>query len=299
MTGQTMCKGLDIIFNPSSVAIIGASSKFGKWGQRLLINIVSGDFKGRVYPVNPKERTLCGLPVFKQVQDLPETVDVAFICTPAKTVPSILEACAEKGIRGIVAITSGFRETDKAGEQLEAQIVSICRKKGLTLIGPNTMGILCPYANFFGMGAPGRPKRGSVAFISQSGNLGNQMIQWAESQGVGISLFVGSGNEAVIDIVDFLEYLEKDPHTAIILYYLENIKDGRHLIDVAKKVNRHKPVIILKGGRTPAGQAASASHTGSMSGEMNTFMGACNQAGLLLASVPSEYRERATVRHPG
>ena len=280
--------GLEAIFNPSSVAVIGASSKFGKWGQRILVNIVAGDFKGRVYPVNPNEKTLCGLPVYKQIQDLPETVDVAFVCTPAKTVPGILQACAEKGIRGIVAITSGFRETDKAGEQLEARLVSFCREKGLTLIGPNPMGILCPYADFFGMGAPGRPRRGSVAFISQSGNLGNQMIQWAERQGVGISLFVGSGNEAVINIVDFLEYLENDPHTAVILYYLENINEGRHLIDVARRVNLHKPVIVLKGGRTPAGQAASASHTGSLSGEMNPFMGACSQAGLLLASVPSE-----------
>ena len=281
-------KGLEIIFNPSSVAVIGASSKFGKWGQRVLANIVSGDFKGRVYPVNLKEKILCGLPVYKRVQDIPETVDIAFVCTPANTVPSVLEACAEKGIKGIVAITSGFRETDATGKRLEARIVSICRKEGLTLIGPNTMGIISPYADLFGMGAPGRPARGRVAFISQSGNLGNQMIQWAEKQGVGISLFVGSGNESVLNIVDFLEYLEKDPNTSIILYYLENVSDGRHFIHVAKRVNRTKPVIVLKGGRTPAGQTASASHTGSMSGEMNTFIGACSQAGLLLASVPSE-----------
>ena len=285
---STASKGLDILFNPSSVAVIGASSKFGKWGQRVLVNIVSGNFKGRVYPVNPREKTLCGLPVYKRIQDLPEKVDLAFVCTPANTVPSVLEACAEKGIRGIVAITSGFRETDEVGKQLEDRIVSICRKEGLILIGPNTMGIICPYADLFGMGAPGRPIRGRVAFISQSGNLGNQMIQWAERQGVGISLFVGSGNEAVINIVDFLEYLETDPHTSIVLYYLENITDGRHLIDAAKRVNLKKPVIVLKGGRTPAGQAASASHTGSISGEMNTFVGACSQAGLTRASVPSE-----------
>ena len=281
-------KGLDTVFNPSSVAVIGASSKFGKWGQRVLANIVSGEFKGRIYPVNPREKTLCGLPVYRRVQDIPEKVDLAFVCTPANTVPAVLEACAEKGIKGIVAITSGFRETDATGKQLEDRIASICRKEGLTLIGPNTMGIICPYADLFGMGAPGRPRRGRVAFVSQSGNLGNQMIQWAEKQGVGISLFVGSGNEAVTNIVDFLEYLETDPHTSIVLYYLENINDGRHLIDVAKRLNRNKPVIVLKGGRTPAGQVASASHTGSMSVEMNTFIGACNQAGLLQASVPSE-----------
>jgi len=106
--------GLEAIFNPSSVAIIGASSKFGKWGQRVLVNIVSGGFQGRVYPVNPKEETLCGLPVYKRIQDIPEAVDVAFVCTPSKTVPSILDACAESGVKGVVAITSGFRETDQA-----------------------------------------------------------------------------------------------------------------------------------------------------------------------------------------
>jgi len=280
--------GLDSIFNPTSVAIIGASSTFGKWGQRVLVNIVSGGFKGRVYPVNPKAENLCGLPVYKRIQDIPEAVDIAFICTPAKTVPSILEACAEGKVKGIVAITSGFRETDEAGKRLEDQIVSICREKGLILIGPNTMGIICAYASLYGMGAVGRPKRGSVAFISQSGNLGNQLIHWAEEQGVGISIFVGSGNEAMLNIVDYLEYLEKDPHTSIILYYVEYIENGRRLIDVAKRVNRSKPVIILKGGRTEAGKVASASHTGSMGGELNTFMGACKQAGLLQATVPSE-----------
>jgi acyl-CoA synthetase (NDP forming) len=280
--------GLDDIFSPTSVAVIGASSTFGKWGQRVLVNIVSGGYKGRVYPVNPREENLCGLPVYKSIQDIPEAVDLAFICTPAETVPSILEGCAESKVKGIVAITSGFRETDAAGKRLEDRIVSICREKGLILIGPNTMGIICPYARLYGMGAPGRPKRGPVAFISQSGNLGNQLIHWAEEQGVGISLFVGSGNEAMLNIVDYLEHLEKDPHTSIILYYVEYIDNGRRLIDVAKRVNRSKPVIILKGGRTQAGKIASASHSGSMGGELNTFMGACKQAGLLQAAVPSE-----------
>ncbi len=172
--GDKASSVLEAIFNPASVAIIGASSKFGKWGQRILVNIVSGEFKGKLYPVNLREEILCGLPVYKRIQDIPEAVDVAFVCTPAKTVPSILEACAKKGVKGIVAITAGFRETGAAGQRLEKQVASICQKKGLTLIGPNTMGIICPYANLFATGAPGRPRKGAVAFISQSGNLGNQ-----------------------------------------------------------------------------------------------------------------------------
>ena len=168
--------GLDALFNPGSVAVIGASSTFAKWGQMILSNIVSGHFQGKVFPVNPREKVLCGLPVYRHIQDIPETVDLAFITTPAHAVPSVLEGCAEKGVKGIVLITSGFSETDEAGKRLEKDIVSICREKGLTLIGPNTMGIICPYAGLFATGTHARPRKGSVAFISQSGNLGNQLI---------------------------------------------------------------------------------------------------------------------------
>lgn len=280
--------GLDPIFNPGSVAVIGASSTFGKWGQLILSNIVAGDFQGKVFPVNPKGKLLCDLPVYGRIQDIPEAVDLAFITAPANTVPSILEACGEKGVKGIILITSGFSETDEVGKRLEKHIVSICREKGLTLVGPNTMGIICPYVSLFATGTHTRPRRGSVAFISQSGNLGNQLIHWAEQQGIGISLFVGSGNEAMVTCTDYLEYLEHDPHTKIIMLYVETVGDGRRFFQVARRINRKKPVVVLKGGRTEAGRAAAASHTGSMSGEMTIFRAACRQAGILNAAVPSE-----------
>jgi len=280
--------GLDALFNPGSVAVIGASSTFAKWGQMILSNIVAGDFQGRVFPVNPREKVLCGLPVYRHIQDIPETVDLAFITTPAHAVPSILQACGEKGVKGVVLITSGFSETDEAGKRLEKDIVSICREKGLTLIGPNTMGIICPYAGLFATGTHARPRKGSVAFISQSGNLGNQLIDWAEQQGIGISLFVGSGNEAVVTCTDYLEYLEHDPRTNIIMLYIESVGEGRRFFEAARRINRKKPVVVLKGGRTQAGQVAAASHTGAMSGEVTVFRAACRQAGLLNVAVPSE-----------
>ena len=280
--------GLDPIFNPGAVAVIGASSTFGKWGQLILSNIVAGDFQGKVFPVNPKGKLLCDLPVYGRIQDIPEAVDLAFITAPANTVPSILEACGEKGVKGIILITSGFSETDEVGKRLEKHIVSICREKGLTLVGPNTMGIICPYVSLFATGTHTRPRRGSVAFISQSGNLGNQLIHWTEQQGIGISLFVGSGNEAMVTCTDYLEYLEHDPHTKIIMLYVETVGDGRRFFQVARRINRKKPVVVLKGGRTEAGRAAAASHTGSMSGEMTIFRAACRQAGILNAAAPSE-----------
>jgi acyl-CoA synthetase (NDP forming) len=278
----------DAIFGPRSVAVIGASTSFAKWGQMILSNIVGGEYPGAVFPVNPKGESMYGLTTYRHVQEIPEPVDLAIIATPAKTVPAVLQACGDKGVQGVVVITSGFGETGDAGKMLEKEIVSICRQKDLTLVGPNTMGIICPGAGLFATSSHTRPREGSVAFVSQSGNLGNQLIHWAEKQGVGVSLFVGSGNEAMISCIDYLEYLEHRSDTKIIILYMENMQEGRRFVEVAGRLNRSKPVILLKGGRTEAGRTASASHTGSMSGELTVFKAACRQAGLLDANVPSE-----------
>jgi acyl-CoA synthetase (NDP forming) len=288
MDKDRLTSGLDAIFNPKSVAIIGASPAFAKWGHMILSNIVAGHFQGKIFPVNPKEKAICGLPVYRRIADIPGAVDLAFIMTPANTVPEILEECGEKGVKGLVLITSGFSETDEAGKNLERHIVNICQKKGLTLVGPNTMGIICPYAKLFATASHARPRKGSVAVVSQSGNLGVQLILWAEQQGIGVSFFVGSGNEGMITCSDYLEYLEHNSHTRSIMLYIESVGAGRRFLEVAKRVNRKKPVIVLKGGRTKAGRTAAASHTGSMSGEDSIFRASCRQAGLLNVSVPSE-----------
>ncbi|MFO7601665.1 MAG: CoA-binding protein [Candidatus Desulfacyla sp.] len=287
-TDNQRITGLDTLFNPGSVALVGASTTFGKWGQLIASNIIAGGYRGRIFPVNPGYKEMFGLPAFEQIGNIPDPVDLAFIITPAKTVPSVLEACGRKGIKGAVIITSGFSESDQAGRDLEKEIVAIGQAKGIYIIGPNTMGIIAPYADLFATGAHSRPRKGSVAFISQSGNLGNQLTHWADQQGIGISLFVGSGNEAMITCPDYLEYLEHDPHTRIIILYIESVGHGGRFMEVATRVNRKKPVIILKGGTTEAGRTAAASHTGSMSGEDAIFRGACRQAGILNARVPSE-----------
>jgi acyl-CoA synthetase (NDP forming) len=279
---------LQSVFHPRSVAVIGASSVLGKWGQMILTNIVAGRFPGRVYPVNSSGGTLCGLRTYRRVEEIPDPVDLAIVTAPAETVREVIAGCGEKGVKGAVVVTSGFGETGEAGSRLEQELVSISREKGMALIGPNTMGILSTYAGLFATGTHTRPRKGSVAFISQSGNLGNQLIHWAEQQGIGISLFVGSGNEAMVTCSDYLEYLEEDPLTGTIILYMESVKDGRRFLEVSKRLNRRKPVIVLKGGRTEAGKGASASHTGAMSGEISSFRAACRQAGLLEVSVPSE-----------
>jgi acyl-CoA synthetase (NDP forming) len=280
--------GLETVFNPTSVALVGASSTFGKWGQLIATNIIAGGYKGKLFPVNPGYKEMFGLPVFARIGEIPDPVDLAFIITPARTVPGALKECGEKGVKGVVIISSGFSETDRAGKELEQEIVRIGMKNDIRIIGPNTMGIIAPHADLFATGSHSRPQRGSVAFISQSGNLGNQLTHWAEQQGIGLSLFVGSGNEAMLTCTDYLEYLENDPHTRIITLYLESVGHGGRFMEAATRVNRTKPVIVLKGGTTEAGRTAAASHTGSMSGEDAIFKGACRQAGIVNAGVPSE-----------
>ena len=288
MPSKKLIRGLDAVFNPGSVAVIGASGKFGKWGYLILSNIVAGKYEGKIFPVNPAGGTIFGLPVFRDISDIPGSVDVAFITTPANTIPGVIEKCGEKGIKGVVLITSGFSETGKEGDDLEREISSICIKNGIALVGPNTMGIIRPAAGLFATGTHTRPRKGSVAFVSQSGNLGLQLIHWAEQQGIGISLFVGSGNEAILTSADYFEWLESDPQTQIIMAYLETVGDGKRFLDTVRRVNRRKPLIVLKGGRTEVGRAAAASHTGSLSGEDAIFKAACQQSGLLNMSVPSD-----------
>jgi acyl-CoA synthetase (NDP forming) len=282
--------GMDFecIFNPRSLAVIGASSVFGKWGQMIFSNVVAGGFRGKIFPVNPNENKVLGTPAYRRVQDIPDPVDLAIITTPADKVPLILEGCGEKGVKGVVVVSSGFSETDATGKALEKRIVSLCRERNLLLVGPNTMGIICTSSNLFAAGAPVRPRKGPIAFVSQSGNLGVQLIHQAEQQGLGISLFVGSGNEGMTSCVDYMEYLEKNSHTRIIILYLETVRNARSFMELAKGINKKKPVIVLKGGRTEAGRAASASHTGAIGGEITFFNAACRQAGLLNVAVPSE-----------
>lgn len=279
---------LDQVFHPTSVAVVGASSTFGKWGQMILTNIIGGGFKGKIFAVNPKKGRICSLPVYGSVKEIPEPIDLVFITVPASGVPEVLEQCGRKGVKGAVVISSGFSETDAEGKRLEQELLTICRNYGIKLIGPNTMGIISPYAELFATGVHSRPGPGSVAFISQSGNMGNQLIHWARQQGIGISLFVGSGNEAMLGCTDYLEYLEQDPNTRIIMLYLENVGDGRRFLDVASRVNYEKPIILLKGGRTQAGISAAASHTGAMGGEFRIFEAACRQCGVINVDAPAE-----------
>ncbi|MHB8764175.1 MAG: acetate--CoA ligase family protein [Deferrisomatales bacterium] len=268
------------------MAFVGASAGFGKWGHSLFANLVAGGYRGGVHLVNPRGGTIAGRPAVVRVADLPDGVDLAVVSVPAREVPALMPQLAARGIRSAVVVSSGFRE---AGEDdLEARLVAEARAAGVTVVGPNTMGILNPHAGVYCTGAHVRPLPGGVTLVSQSGNMGVQLLSFAAAQGLGIRAFCGTGNEAMATVEDFVEALEGDRETRVVVLYLEGVKDGRRFYDAVRRLGRVKPVVALKGGRTAAGQRAAASHTGALAADEAVFEAACRQAGVVLVTQPAD-----------
>ena len=269
------------IFHPRSVAFVGATRAFRKWGQMIFTNVIDGGFEGRIHLVNPHNDTIGGRKVYRSVCDIPETVDLAVVTIPASRILSLIPEFREKGIRAMVVISSGFGEMGAGGQELETRLIEEAQNNGILIFGPNTMGMCNPHEKFYCMSASARPKPGNTVFISQSGNLGAQVLAFAEAQGIGIRAFAGSGNEAMLTIEDALEYFGEDDLTRVILLYLESVKHGSRFLGLATRVSRKKPIILLKGGRTRAGRRAAASHTGALASDNRVFEAACRQAGII------------------
>jgi acyl-CoA synthetase (NDP forming) len=276
------------LFYPRSVAFVGATGKLGKWGYTLLTNTIGGGFPGEIYLVNPKGGIIAGRPVYKSVKDIPGRVDVAVVTIPAEAVYDLIPEFKEKGIVNILLIASGFAETGKEGAQKEKELVDLARANGIYILGPNTMGICNPHVNFYCTGTHVRPKRGSISVVAQSGNIGSQLLAFAELQGVGIRGFSGSGNEAMITIEDYLDTFYVDPLTKTIMLYIESVKNGRRFFEAAKKVGKEKPIVLLKGGQTKAGNKAASSHTGALAADYRVFNAVCKQAGIVKVEKPME-----------
>ena len=276
------------LFYPRSVAFVGASAEFGKWGHNLFSILVAGGYKGGIYLVNPKGADIAGRPVFKTVTDIPDAVDLAVVTVPAAKVRALIPDLKAKGIRHMLLITSGFSETGEKGRQLEQELVREAREAGILLLGPNTMGICNPHLSFYCTGTHTWPKPGSISLVAQSGNLGTQLLVFAEEEDIGIRAFSGSGNEAMITIEDYLEAFEVDELTRSVVLYIESVKNGRRFLESARRVGRKKPVVVLKGGRTEAGNRAAASHTGALASNIRIFEAACRQAGVVLVEQPME-----------
>lgn len=281
---QTNMKSLKYIFEPKSVAVIGASTKTGKVGNAIFSNILQSKFKGAVYPVNPKHTNIMSVKAYKDILSISDEVDMAVICVPSSSTINVVKQCAEKGIKGIVLITAGFKEIGEEGKKLEEEIIAIANEYNIALIGPNVLGIINTQkdislnANF----ALKMPKAGSVALISQSGAIGIVALGYAHQHDLGISKFVSIGNKAVIDESDVLEYLIDDEETKIITMYAEDISQPAKFFEMAKRANaKHKPIIIIKTGKSVRGAIATHSHTGALSTSDTAYDALFAQCGVI------------------
>ncbi|NIO38575.1 CoA-binding protein [Candidatus Bathyarchaeota archaeon] len=277
---------LKCFFEPKSVAVVGASRNPVKFGHILLKNLIDLGFQGKIYPVNPNADKVLGLQAYPRVDTIDDDIDLATIVVPASIVPRIMKDCSEKKVKGVVICSSGFREAGEVGRKLEEEVLATAKKAAIRVIGPNTTGILNTSNNFTTSFAPlPKLRKGNVAFIAQTGLFAAAAFWWIVSKHpFGISKIVGLGNKSDVDDAEVLEYLADDEDTQVIAIYMEGVKNGRRLLRVFKKVAEHKPIIVLKSGRSPEGVKASMSHTGSLAVKDEIFDAACKQTGVIRVS---------------
>jgi len=273
-------------FTPERVAVIGASTNPSKLGYAVVENLIEGGFitNGRkVFPINPKAKTILQLPAYPNVLAVPEPIDLAVIVIPYPVVPDALRECGEKGISAAIVISAGFREAGREGLERENEVIQIARQYGIRLVGPNCLGVIDTVTPLNASFSSGLPPGGPMAFMSQSGALGTAILDWAQAGRLGLSKFVSLGNKADVDETDLLRYWEDDPHSKVILCYIEGLSDGQEFIQVARQVGRKKPIVAIKSGITTAGARAVSSHTGSLAGSEQAYQAAFHQAGVLRA----------------
>ncbi len=289
--------GLEAIFRPRSVAVIGASRRPGSIGAAIFKNLLEHGFAGPVYPVNPSAPVVQSVMAWPSVGDIPGEVDLALIAVPAQHVLAAVEECGQKGVKGVVIITAGFKETGPEGAELERTVRDRARHYGMRMVGPNCLGVLNTErgiqldATF----APAWPPPGPIAFSSQSGALGLAILELATALGLGISQFVSVGNKADVSGNDLLEFWEKDPTTRVVLLYLESFGNPRRFTQIARRVARKKPIIAVKSGRTRSGARAASSHTGSLAGADNAVDALCHQSGVIRTDTIEEMFDVAMV----
>jgi acetyl coenzyme A synthetase (ADP forming)-like protein len=269
------------IMQPKSLAVIGASSETGKIGNSVMKNLINGGYKGQIYPIHPKDAEILGYKAYKSVKDVPGEIDTAVFAIPAKLVAGALKECGEKKIAGAVLIPSGFAETGNMEGQVELQ--KIGREYNIRLMGPNIYGFYYTPANLCATFCTAYDYKGSTALSSQSGGIGMAIIGFSRSAKMGVSAIVGLGNKSDIDEDDLLIFFEQDENTNVIAQHCEDLKDGRAFAEVARRVSKTKPVIMLKAGRTAAGAKAASSHTGALAGNDKIYEDVLRQSGVIRA----------------
>ncbi len=271
---------LDPLFQPRSVAVVGASATPGSVGSILIRNLLGNPFGGVVYPVNPRRKAVHGVRCYPDLASLPETVDLVVIATPASTVPPLVAECVERGVPAAIIISAGFAELGEPGRHLEQRIREVARGK-MRIIGPNCLGVIHPPTNLNASFAADMARPGNVALLSQSGAICTSILDWARGAHVGFSTFVSVGSMLDVDFADLIDYFADDPHTRSIILYMESIGDVRKFLSAARQASRIKQLIVVKSGRHEAGARAAASHTGALAGADAVFDAAFRRAGAL------------------
>lgn len=282
------------LFSPRGVVVAGASSHPGKFGFVSLHNILASGYQGKIYATNLNGEEILGIQTLPSILELPDgEVDLAFVCTPASTNIALLKECAQRGIKAAFITSAGYGEAGREGQQAEAELVAVANELGILIAGPNGQGVVSTPVNLCAQIVAPYPPRGSIGVASQSGNFVSSFMNLGVQSGIGFSRGVSAGNAAMTNIADYLEFYAHDDETSVALAYVEGLDDGRAFMTRLKAVTTHKPVVVLKGGTTSSGQAAAASHTGSLATNDKVFDGACRQAGITRAANVEEAFEAA------
>ena len=272
---------LDSILRPQSVAVVGASDDVDKHGHKLLKNLIEGGYAGRIYPVNPNAETVLGLKSYASLAAIPERVDLAVIVIPASLVLKTVREAIDAKVGGLVIVTAGFGETGEKGRQIQAEIAGLCIEANTPMVGPNCMGVCNFPAKLTAVFNNLRSAPGNVSFVSQSGTYGVTTLNYGLKMGIAFNTFISSGNEAVTQFSDYLEYLGDDPDTHVIMGYIESLRDGERFARIAREVTKKKPVVVMKFGRTRKGSIAAASHTGALTGTHALYSSVFRQCGVI------------------
>ena len=280
---------------PATGAVIGASRESGKIGNAVMQNLLAQGFRGVVYPINPHTSSVAGVPCYPSVLDVPGPVDLAIVVRPAADLRGIVDECAEKQVHALVILSAGFAEMGQAGRDLQREIVAHARANGMRVVGPNCLGIANtdPAVRLNATFAPTAPIAGNVAFLSQSGGLGIELLSQAAAREIGISEFVSVGNKSDVSGNDLLQYWEDDPRTGVILLYLESFGNPRKFARIARRISRRKPIIAVKSGRTPAGSRAASSHTAALASSDVAVDALFRQAGVIRVDTLEELLDTA------
>ncbi len=289
-------EAMEAIFNPKAVSIIGASDNPNKLGWHVMRSVTEGKYPGKIYPVNPGKGDILGFKAYPSLSHIPDALDLAIIVLPAEQVPKTIKECHEKGVKGIILITAGFREIeDRKGESLQREITELANQFGIRVIGPNTFGIVNLHLPFNGSFTPefSKVKKGSIAFVSQSGGMSHLFGFLSMKHQVGLSKIIGLGNRCNVDFWDMMEFLEHDQETKVMAMYLEGLDQPRRLIETARAGNFKKPLIAYKVGSSSTGDKASQFHTGSLAGKHEIYEAAFKQAGILTVNSSEELLDAA------